>query len=182
MVEFAIPIRCDCTVLLFVQLAIPNSIGDNASAEFLDNGDGASKSGAHEYLGDGPQGILKALGGTSRGVVEGDGKLVVGVHFHLGTVSRWPSTGSKRTYVVRHLAHQLGSDFVKHVLKIDGALSGLQIFDAVLQDVGEGNVGENTEVGRVEKAQASLSLSLPHLSIGVDDAAACSSVSPYPGN
>ena len=77
------------------------------------------------------------------------------------------------TYIVRHLAHQLGRDFMKDVLQVDDVFLGLERANDLSQYLGKGNVGENTEVGRVEKAQAGLSLSLPHVTIGVDDAPAC---------
>jgi len=41
--------------------------------------------------------------------------------------------------------------------------------DAFIQMLREGYLGENTEVGCIQKAQPSLSLSLPKISIRVDD-------------
>lgn len=68
------------------------------------------------------------------------------------------------TYIISHLAHQLGSDLVKDGLQIylPASLSGgLKVADALGQVLRQGDVGEDLEVLCVEESHAGFALDLP---------------------
>lgn len=63
---------------------------------------------------------------------------------------------------------------MKDVLEVDDpANTRRQVVHGLGQIPGERHVGENAEVGGVEKSQSGLSLQLPEVAVCVDDAVSC---------
>ncbi len=74
------------------------------------------------------------------------------------------------THIVGHLPHQLGRDLVEHMLQVNNAAGpGFEIADALLKILWKSYIREHAKIRGVEETQASLSLCLPELAVGVDD-------------
>lgn len=143
---------------------------NNALAEGLDYGNGFAHLGAQDDFGDGPERILDSFGRRPGGIVEGEGEVVVGVHFHLSRCYEAVCTDTREmakrrtTYVIRHLAHQLACDLVEDSLQVCLATMvtcGFEMVNALGQVLWQGHVGEDLEVLGVQETQTSLALDPP---------------------
>lgn len=145
---------------------------DDPLAKGLDYGNRFSHLCAQEGFRDGPEWVLDPFGGSSRGIVERQGEVVVGVHFHLwghcqDVVRTWCVKRHRHAgtaYVICHLAHQLACDFEEDSLQIcltATATCGFEIVDALGQVLRQGDIGEDLEVLGAQEAQAGFALDPP---------------------
>lgn len=96
------------------------------------------------------------------------------MHFHLDgrSVTTNMERGGMRRYIVSHLPHKLGGNLMKNILQIHHLvwLGRLELLDALRQILRESHIGQDPQVGRVEKAQAGFALEFPKVTVRIDDA------------